>query len=68
MHCALGRSFYGASKMAVTLGRKAPQSNQARIKVGLRSDSISDITNLLKRVLNKLAGYFKEGDTACKER
>ena len=34
MHCALGRPFYGASKMAVTLGRKAPQSNQARIKVG----------------------------------
>ena len=35
MHCALGRPFYGALKMAViTLGRKAPQSNQARIKVG----------------------------------
>ena len=35
MHCALGRPFYGASKMAVTLGRKAPQSDQAWIKVGL---------------------------------
>ena len=34
MHCALGRPFYGASKMAVTLGHKAEQSNQARIKVG----------------------------------
>ena len=34
MHCALGRPFYGASKMAGTLGRKTPQSNQARIKVG----------------------------------
>ena len=34
MHCALGRPFYGASKMAVTLRRKAPQSNQAGITVG----------------------------------
>ena len=28
------RPFYGASKMAVTLGRKVSQSNQAQIKVG----------------------------------
>ena len=66
MHFALEQSFYGASKMArVTLGRKAPQSNQAAIKVGFH---FRHNKNLLKRVLSKLADYSKEGETACSEK
>ena len=49
-------------------GASRPSGARSKIRFGLRSDSISDITNLLKHVLNKLADYFKEIDTACNER
>ena len=66
MHCALGRPFYGASKMAVTLGREASQSNQARIKVGFHfRDNKSSKTRSKQAYKHKRAMHHPDaGETS----
>ena len=73
MHCALRRPFYGASKMAVILGRKAPQSNQVRIKGGFPFTFFSRARDFLrsifymiqKTLMDERRLYFDVGHFHC---